>query len=501
MDKRMKISFNTFDSHVLEDRPEFEIPMKNGVDYVFCHVDADRKSVDADCAKARAIAEKLRAMGLDFVANFEFQNFSDATLSEDGWDWANRPDGTHLLNLPPAMVEALGSAGNLLAVSHDEFEHVIINRNISLWMASKGKTDKAAFEQPKTKDAVRQGEYLAGQLRAYADGLKAMGAPAVAGEHVFPVLYHTFARCGIIPNFKSQKEGYSNLQYAIAAGAALEYGTPLWNCVDMWHKMTYPGHSAAEMYHNLLFAYYAGVDRVYVEADSALVKDGRLTDNGEEFLRFTGEYRGKDRAYNVLDYRPEIGIIRYDDTYWGQNLVWDKGLFGNKRVRPDARSREWIRILRTLTFGETGRETFTWNRISPTSLLPHRSFCSMNSLAVFDDRVKKETLASLKLAFLCGVRVSPETLRALEELVRETGLTAVCPKRFAPKRFENAVNGAYTEIVDGKGCWLITDDFESARLKKRIAPLLGKKGEIRLTFAGQPEIRLKLSENGETFTV
>ena len=499
-DKRLQIGFNTFDTDILEHRPDFEKLLLYGADYVFCHTSPDPCGFADDCEKAAALAAALKEKGLPFIANFEFQNFAKQTVSPDGFDWSNRENGTHLLNLRPAFVQALAAEGNLIGITYDEFEHVIINRNISLWLDSKGRIDKAAFPQLATRDAFRQGEALAGQLGAYAESVRALGAPVFSGEHVFPVLYHIFARSGVIPNFKSQKECYSNLQFAVAAGAALEYGTPLWNCVDMWHKLTNPGHSATEMYHNLLFAYLAGVNRVYVESAHALVADGAPNENGREYLRFVKEYRGRQRDYDICDYRPEIGIIRYDDAYWGQNLVWARGLFGNKMIKPDRRNREWIGIIRTLTFGETGEETFTWNRIAPSSLKKHRSFCSMNALAVFDDRVGKQTLSTLKLAFLCGVRISPETLADVQTLVAENGLTAVCPTRFLPGRLRTAVKGSYTEIPDGSGLWIVTDDFGSARLKKRIAPFLGCKGEIRLPFADR-EIRLQLGADGETFTV
>jgi hypothetical protein len=395
------------------------------------------------------------------------------------------------------MVEALGSAGNLLAVSHDEFEHVIINRNISLWMASKGKTDKAAFEQPKTKDAVRQGEYLAGQLRAYADGLKAMGAPAVAGEHVFPVLYHTFARCGIIPNFKSQKEGYSNLQYAIAAGAALEYGTPLWSCVDLWHRQTFPGHSPEELYHNLLFCYLSGVDLAYVESDPVLVGGGVLSPHGEAYASFLRDFRGKSRNFHAADYRPAVGILRYDDTWWGQNAFWYKGLFGNPSLPPDTRSKEWLRVIDMLTFGQSGKKSFNLNRIDHTLFKKHRSFVPMNGLAVFDDRPGMEALRSLKLAFLCGLTVAPDTMRAIETLVREHGLTAVCPPRFLPAGLAFMKGNSYAEIPDGKGLWIIAADPADRRVFHKIRPLLGEENEITLPFKNRT-IRLKINENGNT---
>ena len=42
---------------------------------------------------------------------------------------------------------------------------------------------------------------------------------------------------------------------------------------------------------------------------------------------------------------------------------------------------------------------------------------------------------------------------------------------------------------------------EDIDVKKKIAPFLGNKGEIRLTFEGGKEIRLKISQDGDSFEV
>ena len=124
----------------------------------------------------------------------------------------------------------------------------------------------------------------------------------------------------------------------------------------------------------------------------------------------------------------------------------------------------------------------------------------MNGLAVFDDRVKKETLGSLKLCFLCGVRISPETLADVDALAEENGLTVVCPKRFVPAKYRDRIKDGYTEIPAGKGCYIVTDDLDSARVQKRIAPFLGNKGEIKLRF-GDKTVRLAVDKKGEAFSV
>jgi len=380
-DKKLKIGFNTFDGHVIDRSMDFDgiIEKTGGVDFVVCHFGLSDKKLSAQVERAKQVAARMKELDIPFVSNFESQNFEYDVLTEEGHDWANRPDGTHRLNVPKEMISALKSKKGLLAVMYDEFEHTIINRNISLALASKFKLDMPVFNHYYTSNVRIEGEALSAELKEYADEIKSLGAPAFVGEHVFPVLYHTFARSGIIPNFKSQKESCSNVQFAIAAGAALQYGTELWNCVDLWHKMTFPGHSASEMYNNLVFSYLTGVNRVYVEASNAFVSNVHgeqyINEYGDEYARFVKEYRNRDRSYTVLDYKPEIGIIRYDDSYWGQGgvpLPWRNELLGSKYIKPDSRAKEYIKIFRLITHGETGRNSITWSRIEPRALTIHK---------------------------------------------------------------------------------------------------------------------------------
>ena len=93
-----------------------------------------------------------------------------------------------------------------MGVMYDEFEHVIINRNLSLALDSKYNIDKPTFKLCENNDVLSQSDLLDEQLDKYATELKDKGAKTLSGEHVFPVLFHKFAKAGIIPNFKSQKE-------------------------------------------------------------------------------------------------------------------------------------------------------------------------------------------------------------------------------------------------------------------------------------------------------
>ena len=120
----------------------------------------------------------------------------------------------------------------------------------------------------------------------------------------------------------------------------------------------------------------------------------------------------------------------------------------------------------------------------------------MNGTAVFDDRVEKDKLSSLRLCFLCGYSISEKTLEAVSELVKENGLTVVTSKRFAPGHIR--AEGSFTKVKDGKGCWIITNRFDSVKLKKAVSQFLGNKGEMSYRF-GDKKFTFKISENGETF--
>lgn len=501
MNKPLLIGYHTDDRSAERNDPSFCMPAKTGggVDFLLCHYDPSGLTVEEECRRVKETVKSIKDLGAEAIINFEKQNFVYVDVSADGYDWANRNDGTHLLRLPEEFKEAMASEGNLVGVMYDELEHVIINRNVSIALDSKFALDIPAFKLNDSSDVLEQGELLEKQLKEYADGMKTNGVETLSGEHVFPVLFHKFAKNGIIPNFKSQKESFSNIQYAIAAGAALQYKTPLFNCVDMWYRLTYPGHSAKEMEANLKFAYYMGVDRVYVESSKVFFDEKDKTkynDIGAAFGRFTLEYRGKKRDYNIQDYKPEIGIIRYDDSYWGQGVFpWRNMLFGNPKVKPDKYAKEYIHAFNIITHGDIG-SSFYFGKIAPSSLRPHRSFASMNGAAVFDENVEKETLSSLKLCFLCGYKISDRTMDAVKELVKE-GMTVVTPSRFAPVKVGELKND-FKEIRDGKGTWIVTDNLKSAKLRKRLAPFLGNKGEMTYKF-GDKTLRFRITDKGDSF--
>ncbi len=500
--KNMRLGINMNFNSVGEDSPQFKC-VCDKVDFMVAHTDPQFEPLPVSTEKTLAAAKLLDERGIDYVANFEFQNFGHDATAPDGTEWVYNTETLHRLAIPDEYIKALNASEHFKGVMYDEFEHAIINQNVSIIMASKGKIKKSVFPLLDGKDPYEQGELLNRQIGEYAAEIKGKGAEIFVGEHVFPVLFHTFARNGMIPNFKSQKESVTNLNFAIAAGAALQYGTPLWTCVDCWFRMTNPGHSADEMYYNLKFADLAGVNNAYVESTSVFIDEkGNPNGYAEKFAAFSESGINRERDYDIHDYRPEIGIIRYDDTYWGQGdpVIWRYMLYGNKKIKPGIRSKEILGIFHLITHGETSRHCFNWDKVHPWALRRHRSFMTMNSVAVFDDRVCKG-LESLRLCFLSGIHISDETLAYVAKLVRENGLTVVTPKRFAPAHIREKAKKRYSEVADGKGLWIVTDRISSNGFKKRIAPFTGNKGEIRLTFEGGKEIKLKIAKDGDSFKV
>lgn len=503
MDSTMKIGLNVFGDKVAGGNAEMKLVTDNGalVDFAVCHVEGRNYTLEQAKEHAKKLSRAFEEMGVDFITNYEYANWSDDCTAEDGTQWAYDGEGCHRVALPDEYVAALCESDRFRGVMYDEFEHIVLNRNPTIQISSKMKKIIPVFPVLKTKDAVRQGEKLTEQLTEYADSFFSRGIPAMLGEHNYPVLFHRFAESGITPNYKSLKENLSNVAFAMAAGAALQYDLPLYNCADCWYMLTNPGHSPEEMYYNLVFAYNAGVNSAYVESVNVMTDNGKLTPHGEAFRRFCREYKGKQRGYSIRDYRPEIGIIHYDDGFWGQwyPIIFKKCLLGNPKLKPDSRSRELSKAFNIITHGETCKNGFSWGRFSPWMLFKeHFSFVSMNSAAVFDHNADEKVLSSLKLCFLTGIHISEKTLAAVKNAVKENGMTAVTPRRFAPQEVLSSAKGFVSEVPDGKGKWIVIRSYRAPGLKKRVKEFLGNKGEMRFTFT-TGETVMKIGEDKKSF--
>ena len=503
----MKIGLNIFADRIVDGDKATKAVTDDGalIDFAVCHVEGQNYTAAESVELAHRLSEIFEKQGTDFITNFEYANWHENCTAADGTEWSDESDGCHRVRLPDEFLKALSESERFKGIMYDEFEHIITNRNPTIQLITKMKKIIPVFPLLKGRDVFKQGELLKEQLTEYAESFKKNGAPAMLGEHVYPMFFHKFAESGITPNYKSLKENISNVAFSIAAGAAMQYDLPLYNCIDNWFMMTNPGHSAEEMYYNLLFAYLAGVDCAYVESVMVMADgDGKLTEHGEQFRRFCEEYKDKDRRYSIKDYRPEIGIIRYDDGFWGQwyPIIFKKCLFGNPKIKPDYSSREIFRVFNILTHGETCKNGISCGRFSPWLIKNHRhfSFASLNSTAVFDHNADRKVLDSLKLCFLCGIHISDKTLKEVRECVRENGMTAVTTKRFAPPEIASQASGKISEVRDGKGKWIVVKSYRTGRLKGHIKDFIGNKGEMRLNFADK-EIIMKINKDRDSFSV
>lgn len=489
-----------------DNRTEFfceELISKLGARFVVYHLRQEGTAAE-ETQLAAQMAEKFHGSGLQFVVNCERANWADHIVSSDGFDWVDRADGGHRFRFPDAMMKAYAAVPEFAGITYDEMEHAILNRHMSVTL-SKGTRKNIPFFPPfRGKDILKAGKQLEKDVRALITEYKDAGSPKVLWEPVFPAYSHVFAKCGMDVCFKQQKEHYSNIHAAVAMGAALEYGRELWSCVDLWFRNRYPGHSPEEMYHNLVFAYLIGCDRAYVESLGAMhIKHSNtLNAHGEAYERFTREFlKDKKREYSFRDYLPSIGIIRHDDGDWGQDgIIWKRILYGSKTVHANRKTREWVRAWNTITHGESKKGALSLDNVFVYGLKKHRSFAPADAPVVFDSEVKKELLESLKLCFLCGIYVSPETLLSVARLVKENGLTAVAPKRFAPAYILNQCSGSFSSVRDGKGTWIVAEDPASRKVKKAVSGLIGKTHEMTYRFRGGITIRMRISDNGETFT-
>lgn len=474
-----------------------------GVSFVVYHY-RPKLSVAEETRRAAMLTKRFEDHGISFVLNTESGNWADTLVSPDGYDWVERADGGHRFRFPPEVMAVFAASPAFAGVLYDEAEHCQMFRHLSITM--EGGRENLPFFEPKEGLSLRDtDEHIRACAAALVRENEDLGAPRVLCEYVWPSLMHCFARAGMHLAYKQQKENWSNIWAACALGAARQYDVELWSCVDNWFRVTYPGHPPEEMAANLLFAYRIGVDKVYVESisgeDHFYSEDERgtltLGAYGQPYKAFCARVAAEgERAYTHRDFLPDIAVVRFDDTYWGQgkNMPWQDILFGYPEHQSTPASGEWLRAFHTITHGTTDVRALSWGRWD-VYLKPHRSFAPAKGPIVYDETVGYEHLRSASLLFLCGEFLSDTALAAAARRVRE-GATAVTSVRFAPQDLAEGYMGGTAVVPDGEGRWVITDDMASDEVKAAVAPLLGEPDEMSFRFLGGHTVRFKISEDG-----
>lgn len=493
-----------------------------GVDFVVYKYRGPTGTIEEEAEKMEKLTRSFEEENLNVVVNVESGNWRLDMFSKDGHNWVRQPDNLHLFKFPPPVIKSLNRSPVVWGIQYDELEHSQITRNLTLTLRHPG-VELVSLAEPTGMDFKSADQAVYEGAKSLVDECKMYGTPQVLTEHVWPVLFHNFARAGIPPAYKQMKENWSNVMAACAMGASMQYNQELWACIDFWNHNTFPGHSAEELWGNFLFAYWAGIDKAYVESignhtyEVTENDEIKLLERGEALSRFAKEYvPANPRPYTFRDFEPEIAIIRFDDTEWGQgegvfctvgegdrtrDLYWKDWLFGAYDLNTSPESEEWIKAWHTITHGLVKKESLSWNAGNYYKGMPHRSFAPVNSPVVFDDIVTKEYLETVKLAFLCGLFISENTLADVSSLVEKDGLVAVTSQRFAPEKFAAEYTSGTKEFEDGKGKWIITDDMAGDELKKLVKPFIGKYDEIVYKFKGNRKVTMKISDDGNELEI
>jgi len=462
-------------------------------------------SVEEEAQKAKKIMADCEENGVYFLANTDLANWVRTITGADGYNWINDRDECHYFRFPDKVLAAYNSSPYFAGVVYDEAEHHQIDL---CWVFEDGiKIDMPFFSDTNNKSFQEAFDGFVEYGARVADGYHQKGTPYLLVEHVWPVLFHGFAKAGFTPAYKQMKESWSNLWAVIAIGAARQYGRELWTCIDLWHLQDYPGHSPEELKYNMIFSYLIGCDKAYVEN---LAYEGSLYSNqngvdvlseyGEAVAWFTGEYLPNNkRAYTHRDYMPSVAIIRFDDSDNGQHQsdYWKNQLLGSRTLKSSGETREWLKAWHTITHRTVPQQALSWNHQKWYNF-PHRSFAPCNSPIVYDENVGADDLEGLELAFLCGLYMSEATLEAVAGLVKNGGLVVVTSPRFAPAEFAAAYADGTAEFADGRGRWVITDDMACGEVYEAVKPMLGDSGEMAYRFGGRT-IALKISEDGNSF--
>lgn len=495
-----------------------------GVDFVVYHYERPIGTIDDEIKRMKLLGSSFNDYGLKVVVNVELGNFSLDVTDADGHNWVNRPNGLHLFKFPEQVLKSLNNSPAVWGVQYDELEHSQITRNLSITLQNPG-IEKVSLAETTGLDFKAADRAVYEGAKSLVEECHGFGTGYVLSEHVWPVLFHNFARAGITPVYKQMKENWSNVWAACAMGASLQYNTELWACIDFWNYNKFPGHSAQELWGNLLFAYWSGVDKAYVESIGSQIYELtdcggiELKDRGKAFNHFAKKYLPNNpRPYTFRDFEPEIAIIRFDDTAWGQgkdiyctvdlnngtekmNLYWKDWLFGAYDLGTSPESEEWIKAWHTITHGMVKEESLSWNAANYYKGFPHRSFAPVNSPVVFDNTVTKENLRTVKLAFLCGLFISKRTKSDVGSLVKENGLVVVTSRRFAPTGIAEQYTSGTKEFEDGKGKWIITDNMAGDDLKKLVKRWLGKDSEMVYKFRGDRKVTMKISPDGNELEI
>jgi len=476
------------------------------------------------------MAEAFETIGFDFLM---FHLHAENTVELNGLsDWAKRTSHDFILNQentsrPPGdptfyrqpgffyqpakefLARAIASQ-HFLGVCYDEAEHWV---NQGVWITGHNKPFAPHFHDAESETVAQA---YAGNLYnlqtlmqsnypGFATPASGRTGPIVCTEHVFPAMFHVFARAGISPMPKLLKETVTPVAAGLALGCVRQYGTKYWPCLDLWGPtlpaLSYPNHSPAELSSALLFAYWTGAERAYIENFNYQGSLYSVTNNhvqlsawGEAVRVFKHDYLPfNPRAIRAEDFAPEIVILRFPDTDWGQisTSYTRTNLYGASNLIRDWQTSYWIRIWHVISHGTIPTNGLNWNA---GFTIPYRFFFPANNVAVYDHLAADPKLfATAKLVFLTGKEISPICQNTLSGLVNR-GLTVVTPSYLVPLGMK--LGGEVVKVYPtGLGRWIVTDQVDNNAVATLLRPFLGSPDQMRFVF-GRTEVIFRQDVKG-----
>jgi hypothetical protein len=214
--------------------------------------------------------------------------------------------------------------------------------------------------------------------------------------------------------------------------------------------------------------------------------------------------------------KPSIAVIRFEDTCHGQRyLDPNDRLYGSPNLHSDEDTEAWLAMWNLITFGKTGRDGLTYFKAPygsygyqrpnqpgfaqnyasrPIETDMHRFFVPLNGAVVYDHLVSYDLLKGIPLLFLTGKEVSPDTMAAIHKCVQE-GAVCVAWGPLAKKNGFDFKKSEVKVIPEGKGRFILTDDFQYAAVYGQIGGLIGRPDEIRYQFGSHTLTLKRVTDN------
>lgn len=437
-----------------------------GVDYVDLHFGEDRELFDA--------VNEAEKLGIKVVINIEGRPLHWKPSSE--------------------LRQYLEKSNAFLGFMLDECDHMQLNAH---WPVVEyyGYHGQHYFAETDGMELDQAQEAVRSAIAKRTAELQIAGKNT-AGEYLYPGMMHTACSAGLSASPKILKETCGTVMIAAGLGASLQYGGCFGIDCDAWWHPESVGHTDNRFASALRLAYWAGADRIYIEGGFGACGHPSEISQPRLMEHFVKDYiPSHERPYSWRDYRPEVAIIRQDDTCFDirqkSELEYPGPLYGH--IPAQEENTEWLNILNLLSHGYVRNDSASRNW-ECRSVGARILFAPFYKMVIFDENVTGNVLDTIRLFFLTGHKISSRTMEAVAEKVK-AGAVCVVPPRFLPKHLRERISGEPAEVFsDGRGRWILVKDFYSLHydtwtsgpcnkiLRNELLPLIGDGNSLVYDF-------------------